>query len=302
MNTDQMRYFSALYEHRNAQRAAESVFMSRQGLVKSLNSLEQELGAPLFDNKAARICAPTAYGETFKAFVESSTAARNALMREFDAIRAREDRTISCGISTGVVGLFGANMLKDYEVKHPDYAIEYDEVPDLDCDTMLKTGACSLALTIAPFDEAFETQPIYSTNRCIWVNTKDPLAHRESVTIEDLRDYEIGTVGRTFKNYEQLIGLCRLRDVQLNRIETFSEMTQLYRFAATPGHASFTVPHVSELFTDLFHGAQEPVATVPIEDLPWEVGISWNKEHEMRPFEQQFIDHCVKFAQKIGRV
>ncbi len=48
MHSEQLRFFKLLYQIRNASAAARLIPMSPQGLMKSIRSLETELGVPLF--------------------------------------------------------------------------------------------------------------------------------------------------------------------------------------------------------------------------------------------------------------
>ena len=48
MDVDQKRYFCTLCSEGSITRAAQSLYLSRQGLSKSMKSLESQLGAQLF--------------------------------------------------------------------------------------------------------------------------------------------------------------------------------------------------------------------------------------------------------------
>lgn len=48
MDVDQKRYFCTLCSEGSITRAAQSLYLSRQGLSKSMKSLESQLGAPAF--------------------------------------------------------------------------------------------------------------------------------------------------------------------------------------------------------------------------------------------------------------
>ena len=301
VNSDQLRYFAALYQYRNAQEAAKHVFLSRQGLVKSLNSLEHELGVELFDDKTSPSCKPNRYGEAFYEFVKTSSEARRSLMKEFDAIRALEEKTIRCAASIGVMGLFGIEMIKEFETVNPGISVDCSEAPDIACDNLLERGECSLAFTIAPFDPQFETQLLYSTKRWVWVSPKDPLSHRDSISIADLQGYEIGVVGKLFKNYESLLNACREEGVRPERIDAFSEMTQLYQYASRPGRVLLTCPHVSNMFSTLYSGDDNPAVSIPFETLPWQIGISWNADHHLGDIEAKFVKYCAAYARNLSR-
>lgn len=51
MDIQQIKYFSRVYEMRSFTQAADSLFISRQALRKSVARLAQEMGEPLFENR-----------------------------------------------------------------------------------------------------------------------------------------------------------------------------------------------------------------------------------------------------------
>ena len=59
MDIQQIKYFSRVYEMRSFTQAADSLFISRQALRKSVARLAQEMGEPLFENRG-NVLFPTA--------------------------------------------------------------------------------------------------------------------------------------------------------------------------------------------------------------------------------------------------
>lgn len=298
MNDNQLRYFRVLYETGNAHRAARSIPLSRQGLLKSLDSLETELGVRLFDDKTLAACAPTAYGHAFYAYAARQRSEFRGLMSEFKRIELSEHGVISLGASIGTVGLLGLGVIKEFELAHGEARIECDEVPDLRCDEGLASGAYTVGLTVHPHRQDFVTRELYETDRYVWVSGKDPLARRGAIALEDLAGYHVGVVGQSFKNYPELVRKSADLAIEFATIDTFSEMTQLYRYAMKPGFASFTVPNVVQLFSDLFAQRDEPVRAVRIEGLPWRFGVSFARGHVQSELEAAFADHCVSYARR----
>ena len=62
MNINELKYFIKVAEAKSLSKAANELFISYQGLSKSLKNLETELGCPLFEKNrfAAKL---TEYGE-----------------------------------------------------------------------------------------------------------------------------------------------------------------------------------------------------------------------------------------------
>ena len=56
MDIQQIKYFSRVYEMRSFTQAADSLFISRQALRKSVARLAQEMGEPLFENRGNEMC------------------------------------------------------------------------------------------------------------------------------------------------------------------------------------------------------------------------------------------------------
>lgn len=299
MNDNQLRYFLALYETRNAHRASLLIPLSRQGLLKSLNTLEAELGVELFDDKTLPVCTPNRYGNKFFSYASQRENSLRELKREFKRIEMSEHNVVNFVAAIGTIGLFGLGLIKEFELSHPDAHIVYDELPDFRCDQELLDGSFSIGFTVYPYHPELETREIYTTERSLWASVKDPLAQRSVVHLEDLEGYHVGVVGQSFKNHPALIAACENQGVTLSSIDSFSEMTQLYRYAMRPGRASFTVPTVAELFSELFLRGDEPVREIPFEGLPWKLGISWVRTHELSELEQAFVAHCVEYAKRI---
>ena len=292
MNENQIRYFKALYELPNIRAAARSIPLSRQGLLKSLESTERELNVQLFDDIKGAICTPTAYGDAFYEYACEHEEAFRKLEVRFRDIKANADLSLSLCSAIGVRGVLGIDLFKSFEAQHPGIAIHCDEQPDVHCDESLFAGSCLLAFTVFPYESDFETTELYSHDRLVWVSRNDPLAREESIGIEDLEGYQVGLVGPSFKNYTDFLRQCEEHDVKPTRIDTFSEMSLLYDYACRPGRVSFTARSVADLFDGFFQDATPPVKAIVFKGMPWRFGISYSKDHSLSYLEYQFIQHC----------
>ena len=62
MDVIQLHYFRTIVEQGSLNKAAEVLYISRQGLTKIIRKMEQELGAQLFDVTGAGVV-PTLFAE-----------------------------------------------------------------------------------------------------------------------------------------------------------------------------------------------------------------------------------------------
>ena len=89
MSFAQIRYFVAVAEEGNLGRAAERLHVSQPPLTRSIRSLEDELGAALFE-RTSRGMRLLPAGETFLAHARGILGAVDAAVRSVSASPARE--------------------------------------------------------------------------------------------------------------------------------------------------------------------------------------------------------------------
>ena len=85
MNQKQLQYFVTVYQTQNIKTAAESLFVSRQGVSKVIRLLEEELGQPLFVRSIKGVM-PTDYATILLPHAKR-------LLEEYDAIYADSTRS-----------------------------------------------------------------------------------------------------------------------------------------------------------------------------------------------------------------
>ncbi len=295
VNLAQLEYFEAVYEKRSYAAAARSIPMSHQGLIKSLTALSSELGVPLFcATEGSSVVAPTAYAEALHTFAAEVSAGRATLASEFERI-TRTGNTVRLGAATGVLGLLGISFLETFRAKYPQVSVVEEELADLRCDEGLAQGRFDLALTVPPFDEAFETRPLYEMDRYVWLSRTDRLCRAETVRVEDLAGRHVGVMGPAFKNYGGLADLAQSRDVAFASLDAAAEMLWLSRYAHSSGRVAFTAKHVARLFEQ-----DEAIVARRFEGLPWGFGISWCKGRSLSEQEVALVEHCVSHAQRLA--
>lgn len=96
MNIRQLKHFLALAEHGSYARASESVHLSQPALSRSIQQLEQYLGAPLFER--GRMGAMlSAYGKVSLPHIRGIVAAEEALKQSIQCIDGLESGELRIG-------------------------------------------------------------------------------------------------------------------------------------------------------------------------------------------------------------
>lgn len=294
MNTNQLDYFLKAYDERSYTAAARLVPMSAQGLTKAIHSLEGELGVPLFRAGAEGRIAPTAYAEEFRAFCLESQDARARLAQAFARIDGAAGESIRLAAAIGSLGLLGIDLISGFRKEYGNVDVTCDDLPDLRVEEALREGADDLGITVLPTGDEFETRPLASCERYVWVSAADPLARKREVGVRDLQGRQVALVGASFKNYGLLLAALEGAGVTPAEITTSSEMIWLHQFAKAGTGVAFTAQSVLPLFKD-----DPDVVALPFPSMPYEVGVSWLRAHALTPAEEAFVQACERRSREL---
>ena len=190
MNQRQLEYFLRVYEKKSISGAAESLFISPQGLSKTIAKLEKELGIDLFVHEANRIV-PTA---------AATSLANHAIniLSEYDIIENRlfqndvSKKTVGISCSFDVPQMIPADFFFKFHQKNSDILIQIHEYPDRLILEQLEQAFVEIAVISGPLDHSlYEFEPLFTEHFCLVINKKHPLSKKEFISISDLHNIPI---------------------------------------------------------------------------------------------------------------
>lgn len=144
MNQRQLSYFLEVYSQNSITLAAKNLFISPQGLSKTIYSLEEELGVQLFIHKHNQIL-PTANAARL------AIHAKN-ILDEYNVITDRlfheqhNIKTISIYCSYDVPQLIPASFFHNFYQEFPEIHLNIKEYPDNYILKKVENNAVELAL------------------------------------------------------------------------------------------------------------------------------------------------------------
>lgn len=288
-----LSYFVEVCRQASFAKAAKAAYISPQGLHKAIRLLEQELKTPLFvKTDSGRQLTPA--GECLYEFAVRTLEEYNDTLEKLEDLTRPKTNQLRIGFSYGTIGSLGINTLVEFRQHHPHIEILHEDLPDLRCEQKLLEKQLDLAVTVAPFDQAyFHTQPLFSEPFLFWINRQNPLSHRAQITFHDLRDQRLMMVGKEFKSYAFLIQGCRRLGFRPNVVLTTSEMELLRQFVCDNHGIALTVEHETRL------PASEVFTSVPFADQVWSYGVSWLKNHKLTEAEKTLIGYFQTCAQAL---
>ena len=185
MNQRQLAYFLEVYKYRSITAAAQSLFISPQGLSKTILALEDELGIKLFTRSKNQML-PT------KEAINLTSHAK-AILSEYELILNKEfishtaKKTLYILGSYDVFQYFPASFFYAFQKQYPEISLNLSELPDLILLNQLNENEADLALAPGPLDaNTYDLDYLFTNHFVLVMNENHPLAKKETITFQDL--------------------------------------------------------------------------------------------------------------------
>ena len=191
MQLQQLRYFLEVALLRHFTQAADSLGVSQPTLSKQIHTLEQNLGAPLFERVRGAV-ALTAAGETLlplaRRMVADADAARDAVQEIVGLRRGR----VRVGATPSLCSSLVPTVLRRFHTEHPGIDLHVNEGSTQDLINDLLASELDLALIVHPeqgVDASLHAAPVLRESLVVAsvAAGPPPTAHAQ-LALTDLRD------------------------------------------------------------------------------------------------------------------
>lgn len=125
MNLRKLSHFLAVVESGSFRKAAEAVHLSQPALSRSLKSLEEELGIPLFDRSYGRIV-PTISSQPIVDHIRRMTAEDRALKDSVRRIKGLEEGEIRIGFGPFAAATAMTSVMRDLISRYPKLRVNIE--------------------------------------------------------------------------------------------------------------------------------------------------------------------------------
>lgn len=198
MQPKQLQYFITAYATKNIQRAAEKLFVSRQGISKTIRELEQELGADLF-LRSSKGLEPTDFAEALFPHAQKLLDEYNYITG-LNTLAKQKENVITIYALDNIVKYLTADFFRDFRTLHPNTILSIIESPDEAALNALLAQNADFAITTGPLDNTvFTLTPIFYTHYCMALSANHPLAAKERLSYQDFHNQKIISKGRAFR-------------------------------------------------------------------------------------------------------
>lgn len=285
METKHLKSFEIVYESRSIHRAAKKLFITPQGLSKSIQQLEQTLGVTLFERSQQGVI-PTRCADLLYERCRQLLPRFDALEQELAMLDTPKTR-LRLGAANGVFNLLPFRRVMEFSELREDILLECGEYANQEVKDMLRQARIECGLIVGEWeDPEVLTRRIAGCPICLLVYEGHPLYNREQVTIDLLRKEPLITMNERFRLFREFMDACHIRGFAPRIIAKTADASFQHKLCRERMGLAIVPAFVAGSIS------MEGLRSIPFaEDLRWEVHLAWLRSRGDLPALQAFIDY-----------
>lgn len=309
MRIEHLRYMLTIKEEGSISKAAKKLSVNQPYLSHLLQEFEEEMNIQIFE-RSSRGVSPTSKG---KEILGQFQRICNEVDHLEDMYKEREDRSFRLSVivpGASYVCQTFCELIKDADLTH-GAIIEYDEADPQTAIALVSKGERNLGLVrVYDFDKDYyrhyasymhlNSEMILRTKLKLLISADNPLAKKESISINDLKD-QIHLVHGNIKNSEHYLDFINtLLKVERNTkaVSVYDRGAQLEILNSNP-NAFMWVTSISDRALKALNLVMRPCHDFIVEAcdmLVYREGYTLSKEDHL------FVDYLREVAGKIENV
>ena len=279
MNTQQLRYFLSVAQHRNFTEAAKEFYITQPAITHQISALEKELGTPLF-NRTTRSVSLTEAGKLYLEYARQMLIQQENALQNLERLKESNVPKLRIGYLNAPCRHFLPQIMADYRKRYPQVEI----------DLVRRTAAGLMeAAAQQPFDFLFSVitdlqyLPEYTTKKlttdyyCVVCAKDHPCLQGDAIDYNKLATETFLFLSKNAGAYmyKQGTQICRDLGITPKAIKEYPELEDVLFAAQCKLGISILPRHVKEyLCGDL--------AFVPISGshLNFDMGVAWPTHYD----------------------
>lgn len=206
-------YFMALERCGSVQKAAEELYISPQGLRKSIRRLESELDCNLFDPQLPN-WKLTEEGRIFLDYARTLEQETKAMRERIGQERDKADHIVRVVVAPHTRELIRSTVDSAFQAAHPQVTVVLEEAVDSVCERKLDDARYSFGILQSPYNASlFDVEEIFTSNFYLWMREDDPFARRSELALSDLDGQKVCLFDSTHKAFGTFISSCKSKGI-----------------------------------------------------------------------------------------
>lgn len=188
MNIEQLRHFCEVYDSKNILKASSNLYITQQGLSKSIRSMEKEFDTSLFIRTHEGVL-PTAFADSIIGHVRSILQEEDAIKIKLNEFLKEQAEIITASCSNMMLQVLPIGTKVKVESAAPGAAWVYLERSESEALKDILDEKCDFAFISNPPDETkFTVTKILEYPLMAMVDASNPLSRKRVLHLSDLEN------------------------------------------------------------------------------------------------------------------
>ena len=298
MTIKDLENFRTVCEERSITKAARLLYITPQGLSKSIKNLESEWHTRLL-NRTTQGITLTETGEYLYQHLPEFLDSYYNIYTNVQKIQQTQNREIDLLSAYGILRLVSPECITDFRTKHPEITLRYREYPDKQVERLFREKEGNVAFTIGPSEPddftEFHAIKLESFPIKLLVNRSHPLSQKQYVEITDLKNEPLYLESSDFYIHHLIVEKCKLAGFTPNIIFETSGFSLCHKMTRKNKGISVVVDFV---FDDM---GDDSMTLIPFCDgnYEWTTYMLTRKEKDISPDILLFRKHVVKWMKNM---
>jgi LysR family hydrogen peroxide-inducible transcriptional activator len=243
MEIGQLRYFLIVAAKGNFSRAAKELGLSQPALSRAIAKLEKELRQPVFERTPRGVTLTTA-GKLLRARAQEILAIVENTKAEITD--DGHSGVIRIGAIPTIAPYFLPTVLRTFARLHPRASVQVVEDVTTGMIKRCDEGDLDLAIAALPIKAKYlQVEELFEEELLAVVAARHPLAHKQRVTINDLKLHPFVLLDEAHCLSGQIVSYCHNRSVQPVAMERTSQLATVQELVALD-HGVSMVPAMAQ--------------------------------------------------------
>lgn len=291
MDIKQLKYFLQICKNNNFSETAKKLYITQQGLSKSIKNLEDEFKLPLFyrDGTKMRL---TKYGLYLKENSEHIIKDFDSLKYSIEKMASNDNKRVRIGYSLGIASELLYDQISNFRIKSPNIELKITEYQDFLCEEAVSRGEIDLGITVGPVDESrFDCIVIKQSGICLIVNDQNKLLRNAEIDFRDISGEKIIIQDKNFKIHHNFVKKCRKVGFEPNILFTTANFNFVKYLSRVTGAAG----------VGIYLGEEQGLNYIPLKNsyTSYEVCLITKKNYYISNDEKVFIKYILNNRQSL---
>ena len=296
MTIQELEYFKIICREKSITKAARQLYITPQGLSKTLKNLESELQTTLLTRNTSGVTL-TETGQYLCDHLDTLLTDYYALRHGIREITQRQNHEIDLLSAYGILRLVTPDCITAFREKYPHISVHYREYPDKQVERLFAAQEGNVAFTIGPADfSPWIATPLEQFEVFLLVNRSHPLSKKTSVTIQDLKDEPIYLESSEFQIHHMFMEKCRLAGFTPHIVFETSGFSLCHKMVRANKGVSLSLGF---MFDDM--SGDDTMVLIPFSDgsYPWETYMLTREKPAPDSDLKLFRDHILEWMNEI---